>query len=605
MAIMNVNPTRMELTRLKKRLVVARRGHKLLKDKRDELMKKFLELVRKNKDLREKVEEMMMDVHSSFLIARSIMSSEVLEEALMFPKQTVSLEASSKNIMSVDVPILEFSTESRNRKDIYPYGFATTSAELDNAITALYQVMPYLLELAQIEKSAQLLAEEIEKTRRRVNALEYVLIPQLTDTIKYITMKLDENERGNLTRLMKVKDMMIEQARNVVKYVLPIILLSFMVTGCSLFAKKETELLPPLEEPKQIQYSTMEVQKGSIIKEIKDSATIGVSSETVIYSKYGGRLKELYVNKGDMVEEGDILAEFETDSLEVKCQQYETALEKANLNATQTITQIEREIKLAQLQLEKLTKDLSEKDLLKETVFAEGGSSAKSLEEDIEIIKGQIVRQEVTIEGLREKLEITKTNFDIDIMNIEYQLQQVQKELESAVIVTPVEGMIYDVSKLNLGENVGAYYPILTIVKLEDVQIIYSGLNIKHFEVGMKVKVFFDQEEFEGEVAVSPAYVPKDAPANTKETVIINIKDLTIETITKGVRNLRVNLILDEKNDVVVVPKRVLQNYLGNKYVYVLEDGIKKQRFVEIGTETNLEAEIIKGLEAGEIIIDA
>jgi macrolide-specific efflux system membrane fusion protein len=190
-------------------------------------------------------------------------------------------------------------------------------------------------------------------------------------------------------------------------------------------------------------------------------------------------------------------------------------------------------------------------------------------------------------------------------MNIEYQLQQVQKELESAVIVTPVEGMIYDVSKLNLGENVGAYYPILTIVKLEDVQIIYSGLNIKHFEVGMKVKVFFDQEEFEGEVAVSPAYVPKDAPANTKETVIINIKDLTIETITKGVRNLRVNLILDEKNDVVVVPKRVLQNYLGNKYVYVLEDGIKKQRFVEIGTETNLEAEIIKGLEAGEIIIDA
>ena len=213
MAVMRVNPTRMELTRLKKRLVVARRGHKLLKDKRDELMKKFLELVRRNKELREKVEEMMMRVHASFLIARAVMSSEMLEEALMFPKQKVSLEVSTRNIMSVDVPVLDFKTESDDEGNIYPYGFALTSGELDGAIAALSGVLPYMLELAEMEKSAQLLAEEIEKTRRRVNALEYVLIPQLTETIKYITMKLDENERGNLTRLMKVKDMMLEQAR--------------------------------------------------------------------------------------------------------------------------------------------------------------------------------------------------------------------------------------------------------------------------------------------------------------------------------------------------------------------------------------------------------
>ncbi|MBZ4645057.1 MAG: H(+)-transporting synthase, vacuolar type, subunit [Clostridia bacterium] len=213
MAIMRVNPTRMELTRLKKRLKVARRGHKLLKDKRDELMKQFLELVRKNKELREKVEEMLMKVHSNFLIARAVMSSEILEEALMFPKQSVSLEISTKNVMSVDVPVLNFKAQSDDESNIYPYGFATTSGELDSAIGTLSEVFPYMLELAQMEKSAQLLAEEIEKTRRRVNALEYVLIPQLTETIKYITMKLDENERGNLTRLMKVKDMMLEQAR--------------------------------------------------------------------------------------------------------------------------------------------------------------------------------------------------------------------------------------------------------------------------------------------------------------------------------------------------------------------------------------------------------
>lgn len=212
MAKLNVNPTRMELTRLKKRYVVARRGHKLLKDKRDELMKQFLELVRKNKELREKVEEMLMNVHNDFLIARAVMSSEILEESLMFPKQQVSLDVSTKNIMSVDVPVLEFNTENENEKNIYPYGFATTSGELDGAVSTLAEVLPYLLELAQMEKSGQLLAEEIEKTRRRVNALEYVMIPQLEETIKYITMKLDENERGNLTRLMKVKDMMLEEA---------------------------------------------------------------------------------------------------------------------------------------------------------------------------------------------------------------------------------------------------------------------------------------------------------------------------------------------------------------------------------------------------------
>ncbi|HHU31758.1 MAG: V-type ATP synthase subunit D [Zhaonellaceae bacterium] len=212
MAVMRVNPTRMELTRLKKRLAVARRGHKLLKDKRDEMMKKFLELVRSNKELREKVEKMLMEAHASFLIARAVLSTEVLEEALMLPKESVSLEVSTENIMSVDVPVLDYKTKNNDSGDIFPYGFISTSGELDGAIATLSEVLPHMLELARKEKAAQLLAQEIEKTRRRVNALEYVMIPQLTETIKYITMKLDETERGNLTRLMKVKDMMLEQA---------------------------------------------------------------------------------------------------------------------------------------------------------------------------------------------------------------------------------------------------------------------------------------------------------------------------------------------------------------------------------------------------------
>ncbi len=212
MARLNVNPTRMVLTSLKKRVKVAVKGHKMLKDKRDELMKQFLELARLNKALREQVEAHIGDVYSNFVIASAVMSSEVLEEALMYPKQGVSIEVGSKNVMSVDVPVFDFKTTTDDTANIYPYGFANTSAELDNAIENLSNIFPELLKLAAVEKEVQLLAAEIEKTRRRVNALEYVMIPQFEETIKYIQMKLDENERGNQTRLMKVKDLMVKAA---------------------------------------------------------------------------------------------------------------------------------------------------------------------------------------------------------------------------------------------------------------------------------------------------------------------------------------------------------------------------------------------------------
>jgi len=212
MARLNVNPTRMVLTSLKKKLVVATRGHKLMKDKRDELMKQFLELARQNKILREEVENQLSQVYKNFAIANAVMSPEIMEEALMFPKQGVSIELGQKNVMSVDVPVFSFKTSSEEQADIYPYGFAGTSGELDTAIVRLADVFPILLKLAAMEKEVSLLAEEIEKTRRRVNALEYVMIPNLQETIKYIKMKLDENERGNQTRLMKVKDMMLEEA---------------------------------------------------------------------------------------------------------------------------------------------------------------------------------------------------------------------------------------------------------------------------------------------------------------------------------------------------------------------------------------------------------
>ncbi|MBL4932346.1 V-type ATP synthase subunit D [Clostridium paridis] len=213
MARLNVNPTRMELTKLKKRLVTAIRGHKLLKDKQDELMRQFISMIKHNNNLRKEVEKELHGALKDFVMARALMSSEFLEEAVAYPKESISVEVGSKNIMSVNVPVMNFKRELEGDSgSIYPYGFASTSSELDDSIKGLYDILPKLLELAEVEKSCQLMADEIEKTRRRVNALEFMTIPELEETIKYIRMKLDENERSALTRLMKVKAMLEQKA---------------------------------------------------------------------------------------------------------------------------------------------------------------------------------------------------------------------------------------------------------------------------------------------------------------------------------------------------------------------------------------------------------
>ena len=212
MAATQVNPTRMELTRLKKKLVTAVKGHRLLKDKRDELMREFLDLVRENMELRKKVEEAIRQANINFVVAKAGMSEEILKTALMAPKQEIALNCEARNVMSVDIPVFKAETRTPDPNDIYAYGFAFTSSDLDGAVKYLSDILPDMLRLAEIEKSCQLMASEIEKTRRRVNALEHVIIPETQQGIKYITMKLDENERSTQIRLMKVKDMMLEEA---------------------------------------------------------------------------------------------------------------------------------------------------------------------------------------------------------------------------------------------------------------------------------------------------------------------------------------------------------------------------------------------------------
>lgn len=212
MAQAQINPTRMELTRLKKKLATAVRGHRLLKDKRDELMRQFLDIARENMELRIKVEAGLKNANREFVLARSGMDDQTLNEALMAPKQEIYLSRDTKNVMSVDIPVFDYTTRTPDENDMYSYGFAFTSSDLDGAVSSLSEVFKDMLKLAEIEKSCQLLSTEIEKTRRRVNALEHVVIPETREGIRYITMKLDENERSTQVRLMKVKDMMLEQA---------------------------------------------------------------------------------------------------------------------------------------------------------------------------------------------------------------------------------------------------------------------------------------------------------------------------------------------------------------------------------------------------------
>ena len=211
MAATQVNPTRMELTRLKRKLLTAVKGHRLLKDKRDELMREFLDLVRENMELRLKVEQGIKDANKNFVLAKAGMSEEILKTALMAPKQEAYLQVDKKNVMSVNIPVYNVKTRTADANDIYSYGFAFTSGDHDSAVKSLSDLLPDMLKLAEVEKSCQLMASEIEKTRRRVNALEHVIIPETQEGIRYITMKLDENERSTQVRLMKVKDMMLNE----------------------------------------------------------------------------------------------------------------------------------------------------------------------------------------------------------------------------------------------------------------------------------------------------------------------------------------------------------------------------------------------------------
>lgn len=205
MAVMNVNPTRMEMKRLQARLKTATRGHKLLKDKTDEMIRRFISVAEENKRLRAETEKELAEALESFTIARMGGDSRIVEEAILMPSRSVSLTCAKRKVMGIDVPSISIDDSAG---ELYPYSFLSVTEQLDSAVRGLNEVLYKLIKLAEAEKTCNMLADEIEKNKRRVNALENIMIPQLTETIKYIKMKLDESERSATVRLMKVKSML-------------------------------------------------------------------------------------------------------------------------------------------------------------------------------------------------------------------------------------------------------------------------------------------------------------------------------------------------------------------------------------------------------------
>ncbi|MGT2932450.1 V-type ATP synthase subunit D [Streptococcus catagoni] len=205
MVRLNIKPTRMELNNLKKRLKTAKRGHKLLKDKRDELMRHFVDLIRENDQLRRQVEDILVSNMQDFVLAKSLENDAMIEELFAVPVREVSLFMEVENIMSVHVPKFHIKEKSSEKGNDFSYSFLSSNSEMDQTIQNMEDLLDQLLRLAEVEKKCQLMADEIEKTRRRVNGLEYAIIPQLEETIHYIELKLEEAERSNLVRIMKVK----------------------------------------------------------------------------------------------------------------------------------------------------------------------------------------------------------------------------------------------------------------------------------------------------------------------------------------------------------------------------------------------------------------
>ncbi len=323
--------------------------------------------------------------------------------------------------------------------------------------------------------------------------------------------------------------------------VISLTLLLFVLAGCALFPKEEEVLAPPLMKPVEVSYSTVKAKREDIVKTIQGSASfVSTESKYVYFSARGGRLKAIHVKQGDKVKKGDLLAELYTDEVESQIQQQELLLRKA-----------------------------------------------------------QITYQQKKDSGA-DKYELEKASIDSKIA--ELQLKGLKKQKEQSRLISDAEGTVtYVDTNIGPGDNVNAFQNLVRIANPRDLYLAYSGTDLSSFPMGAKVDVTIDDKVYEGQVISTPANVPSDAEESLKEQIGISVKDLP-KDVEMG-DDAKIALILDESKGAIVLPKQAVRNYMGRKYVNILEDGLNNERDVETGIETATEVEIRKGVEEGEEII--
>lgn len=390
------------------------------------------------------------------------------------------------------------------------------------------------------------------------------------------------------------------------KAVVAIILFyALLLSGCYFFPQEEEVLAPPLKEPEEITYRTIEAKIGNIEKRINATAYFVSDEQTDLFFKYkGGRIESINVKAGDMIEIDDILIQLETDSLETQLLQQEISLEKLILNYNQNISNIERSIYLANIELDELNKKIEK--LKKAIASIPEGISIQDIMpnamDDLESLEDRIKWKEFEIEGEKKRYHNTYDMMELDVKAAELQIDILQSELEKTKLVSPIAGRVVWVTSSKIGEYIYTYSNLVRIADITKLKLRYTGDNVSDFKMEDRVEVKIDDNEYVGVVVMNPSTAPFDADENIKKSVLIDVKGLP-STVKLG-DSARISLLLDSKEDVIVIPRDLLHGFMGQKTVYVLEDGIKKDRNVQVGIETSTEVEIVKGLEIGEKIIE-
>lgn len=383
-------------------------------------------------------------------------------------------------------------------------------------------------------------------------------------------------------------------------------LIMILTSGCYFFPQEEEVLAPPLKASQEVTYKTVKVELGTIEKKIDATAYFISDAQTGVSFQYkGGRIAAIYVKTGDVVKAGDVLLQLDTESLENQLFQQQMSLERLKLNYNQTISSYERSIKLAELELENLKK---KKEKLEATIAGiPDGISVQDIlpgaEDQLQELEKQISRQEMNIQAEKEKYENSKALLELDIQTAELQLENIKSEIEKSKLIAPISGKIVWMSSIKEGDYVYTQQEIIRIADLSRLKLRYSGEYNIEFKLGVKVDVEINGGKYEGEVVMLPSMFPSDADESLKNSVLIEVKNLP-KDVSLG-DYARITYLIERKENVIVLPKHLVHGYMGQKTVYVLKDGIKEDRVVQIGIENPTKVEIVSGLEVGEEVIES